>query len=32
MNHLQYVADIKTLENGYEYSDLIELVDHPFAY
>jgi hypothetical protein len=32
MNHLQYVADIKTLKNGYEYSDLIELVDHPFAY
>ena len=32
MNHLQYVADIQKLENGYEYSDLIELIDHPFAH
>ena len=28
----KYKKDIQKLENGYEYSDLIELIDHPFAH
>jgi hypothetical protein len=32
MNHLQYIIDIKKLENGYHYNDLVELIDHPFEY
>ena len=32
LNHLKYVCDLQKIKNGYYYSDLIEIIDHPFDY
>ncbi len=31
LHHLRYVCNISTLENGYAYMPLVEVIDHPFA-
>lgn len=32
LNHLKFVCEITDFKNGYKYLDLVEIIDHPFAY